>query len=128
MGAMIAGCPNLFFLVGPNTGLGHNSIVFMIESQARYVTRALDLMDSSGASTIEVRADAQQRFVHQVQSRLDRTVWQSGCQSWYLDENGRNFTIWPHVSWRYWLQTRRPRPADFLLDRRRSGAPQTAAM
>jgi hypothetical protein len=115
-------------LLGPNTGLGHTSVVFMIESQARYVTRALDLMDSSGASTIEVRAEAQQRFVHRVQSRLDRTVWQSGCRSWYLDENGRNFTIWPHVTWRYWLRTRRPRPADFVLQERRSGSPQKAAM
>jgi hypothetical protein len=102
--------------------------VFMIEAQARYVARALDLMDSSGASTMEVRAEAQQRFVGRVQSRLHRTVWQSGCRSWYLDENGRNFTIWPHVTWRYWLQTRRPRHSDFVLGGPRSEAPQTAAM
>jgi cation diffusion facilitator CzcD-associated flavoprotein CzcO len=128
LGITVSGFPNLFLLLGPNTGLGHTSVVFMIEAQARYVARALDLMDSSGASTIEVRAEAQQRFVHRVQSRLDKTVWQSGCRSWYLDENGRNFTIWPHVTWRYWLRTRRPRPADFVLGGRRSGSPQTAAM
>ena len=128
LGITVSGFPNLFLLLGPNTGLGHTSVVFMIEAQARYVARALELMDSSGASTIEVRAEAQQRFVHRVQSRLDRTVWQSGCRSWYLDENGRNFTIWPHVTWRYWLRTRRPHPADFVLEVRRSGSPQTAAM
>jgi cation diffusion facilitator CzcD-associated flavoprotein CzcO len=128
LGITVSGFPNLFLLLGPNTGLGHTSVLFMIEAQARYVARALDLMDASAASTIDVRAETQRRFVNRVQSRLSRTVWQSGCRSWYLDENGRNFSIWPHASWRYWLQTRRPRREDFVLDLCRSGSSQTAAM
>jgi cation diffusion facilitator CzcD-associated flavoprotein CzcO len=128
LGITVNGFPNLFLLLGPNTGLGHTSVVFMIEAQARYIARSIDLLDASGASTIEVRDEVQRRFVHRVQSRLAGTVWQSGCQSWYLDENGRNFTIWPHSTGRYWLRTRRPRLADFELGLLASAARQTAAM
>jgi cation diffusion facilitator CzcD-associated flavoprotein CzcO len=128
LGITVSGFPNLFLLMGPNTGLGHTSVVLMIEAQARYVARALELMDAVSASTIEVRAEAQRRSVHRVQSRLSRTVWQSGCRSWYLDENGHNFSIWPHSTWRYWLKTRQPRGDDFLLGLCRSGSSQTAAM
>jgi cation diffusion facilitator CzcD-associated flavoprotein CzcO len=117
LGMTVAGFPNLFLLLGPNTGLGHTSVVFMIESQIRYVVQALELVDDACADGIEVRADVQQTFVDRVQNRLKGTVWQSGCRSWYLDENGRNFTIWPHFTWQYWLQTRRLKPADFHLVR-----------
>ena len=109
------GFPNLFLMLGPNTGLGHTSVVFMIEAQARYIAKAVEMLEWSRASTIEVRAAAERRFVDKTQTRLSRTVWQAGCRSWYLDENGRNFTIWPRVTWRYWLQTRKPKPADFEL-------------
>jgi cation diffusion facilitator CzcD-associated flavoprotein CzcO len=128
LGITAHGFPNLFLMLGPNTGLGHTSVVFMIEAQARYIAKALELLERSRASTIEVRADVQRRFVDKTQTRLARTVWQSGCRSWYLDENGRNFTIWPHVTWRYWLQTRKPKPADFELGLEVAESRQTAAM
>jgi cation diffusion facilitator CzcD-associated flavoprotein CzcO len=128
LGITVAGFPNLFLMLGPNTGLGHTSVVFMIEAQARYIARALDLLDSSGAATIEVNAETQQRFVERTQTRLAKTVWQSGCRSWYQDENGRNFTIWPHFTARYWLETRKPRRRDFALDVPRRTPRQTAAM
>jgi cation diffusion facilitator CzcD-associated flavoprotein CzcO len=128
LGITVAGFPNLFLMLGPNTGLGHTSVVFMIEAQARYIARALDLLDASGAATIEVNAGAQQRFVGRTQTRLARTVWQSGCRSWYQDENGRNFTIWPHFTAKYWLVTRKPKRRDFTLGASRVAARQTAAM
>jgi cation diffusion facilitator CzcD-associated flavoprotein CzcO len=107
-GTTVAGFPNLFLLVGPNTGLGHNSIVFMIESQLAYVMDALRTMRERGARAVEVRADAQARYNDRLQRRLQGTVWNSGgCQSWYIDANGRNSTIWPTFTWRYWQQTRR---------------------
>jgi cation diffusion facilitator CzcD-associated flavoprotein CzcO len=117
LGINVAGFPNLFLLLGPNTGLGHNSVVFMIESQVRFAIQALDLLDRRDASRIEVRPAAQRRFVARVQRRLARTVWQSGCTSWYQDENGRNVTIWPYFTWAYWLRTRRLREQDFTLTR-----------
>ena len=128
LGITVAGFPNLFLMLGPNTGLGHTSVVFMIEAQARYIALALDLLDASGGTTIEVKPHAQERFVERTQTRLSKTVWQSGCRSWYLDEFGRNFTIWPHVTAKYWVETRRPKRRDFELDAPRKAGSQTAAM
>ncbi len=112
-GMTIAGFPNLFLLVGPNTGLGHNSIVFMIEAQVRYVLRCLELLKDSGATLLDVRQDAQRAFNDTLQDKLGDTVWATGCRSWYLDADGRNRTIWPGFTVSYWWRTRRPRRADF---------------
>jgi cyclohexanone monooxygenase len=99
-GTTIAGFPNLFFLVGPNTGLGHNSIVFMIESQLNYVLDAVRTMDARGAASVDVRPEAQAAFNERIQAQLRKTVWNSGgCSSWYLDRNGRNSTLWPGFTW-----------------------------
>jgi cation diffusion facilitator CzcD-associated flavoprotein CzcO len=101
-GTTVAGFPNLFFLVGPNTGLGHNSIVYMIESQLEYVMGALRALGERGAGTLAVRPEVQERYNARLQSRMGRTVWNSGgCSSWYLDVNGRNTTIWPDFTWRF---------------------------
>jgi len=115
LGITVAGFPNFFLLLGPNTGLGHNAVVFMIESQIRYVLQALDLLDARGAAYVDVRPEAEADFLARTQRRLADTVWASGCKSWYLDEHGRNFTIWPHFTWQYWLATRRFRPADYTI-------------
>jgi cation diffusion facilitator CzcD-associated flavoprotein CzcO len=106
-GATMAGFPNLFLLVGPNVGLGHNSIVFMIEAQVNYVLDALAQMRARGAGRVEVRPDAVKAYNDHLQSKMGRTVWNSGgCASWYIDANGKNTTIWPDFTWRFWQQTR----------------------
>jgi cation diffusion facilitator CzcD-associated flavoprotein CzcO len=116
LGITVSGFPNLFFLLGPNTGLGHNSVVFMIESQIRYVAQAMRLAHASRAEALEVRAGVQQRFNERIQRKLAHGVWSTGgCSSWYLDSTGVNRTIWPGFTWRYWLETRRVTPADFEL-------------
>ncbi|GLZ41055.1 NAD(P)/FAD-dependent oxidoreductase [Actinokineospora sp. NBRC 105648] len=122
MGINVAGFPNLFFLLGPNTGLGHNSVVFMIESQIRYVADALRLTDKHQADAIDVRHSAQDKFNAEVQRKLADGVWtKGGCTSWYLDSQGVNRTIWPGFTWRYWMQTRKVDPANFeLITRARS--------
>jgi cation diffusion facilitator CzcD-associated flavoprotein CzcO len=95
-GTTIHGFPNLFQIVGPNTGLGHSSMIFIIESQIAYVVDALARMRSTGLATVQPRADAQRRWNTILQRRLARTVWSTGgCSSWYLDEHGRNTTLWP---------------------------------
>ena len=107
-GGAVPGFPNLFWMIGPNTGLGHNSMVFMIEAQLNYLLDALDTMERRGASQIEVRQDAYEAYNAHLQERLAGTVWNTGgCSSWYLDANGRNATIWPDFTFRYWQQTRR---------------------
>ncbi|HEY5193869.1 MAG TPA: NAD(P)/FAD-dependent oxidoreductase [Solirubrobacteraceae bacterium] len=116
LGTTVAGFPNLFMLVGPNTGLGHNSIVFMIESQLGYVMDCLGHLDREGISTFEVREDVQRRFNDKLQQRLDGSVWTSGgCASWYIDGNGRNSTIWPGFTWPFRRRTRHFNPEDYDL-------------
>jgi len=96
LGTGLAGFPNLFFLLGPHTGLGHNSVVLMIEAQAEHVGRVLKTMRDTDTNAIAPRADAQAAFEAEMEDRLSSTVWQAGgCQSWYQDANGRNTTLWP---------------------------------
>jgi cation diffusion facilitator CzcD-associated flavoprotein CzcO len=117
-GITIAGFPNFFMLLGPNTGLGHNSVVFMIEVQIQHIMSCLRLLSENKADTIEVRPEAMRRFNERIQRRLRRAVWsQGGCQSWYLDENGVNRALWPGFTFEYWAGTRRARPADYVLNR-----------
>ncbi|MDQ7805016.1 NAD(P)/FAD-dependent oxidoreductase [Amycolatopsis sp. A133] len=113
LGITVAGFPNLFFLLGPNTGLGHNSVVFMIEAQISYVAEALRL---AGGRAIEPRPEVQERFNQQIQRKLAKGIWtRGGCKSWYLDAKGVNRTIWPGFTWRYWLDTRKVRRDDFQV-------------
>ena len=116
LGSTIAGFPNLFFLLGPNTGLGHSSMVYMIESQIEHVLGALRLMRERGAETIEVTPEAQQRSNAALERKLERTVWNTGCASWYLDRTGRNATIWPDWTWRFRRRVARLDPAEYALD------------
>jgi cation diffusion facilitator CzcD-associated flavoprotein CzcO len=106
-GTTMAGFPNLFLVVGPNVGLGHNSIVFMIEAQVTYILKALAAMDAQGAGRLEVRPDAVKAYNDHLQSKMGRTVWNTGgCASWYIDAQGKNTTIWPDFTFRFWQQTR----------------------
>ena len=125
-GISVSGFPNLFFLLGPNTGLGHNSVVFMIESQIKYIAQAMRLTHRSRAEALEVRAGVQDRFNAEIQRKLARGVWSTGgCTSWYLDSTGVNRTIWPGFTWRYWLETRKITPADFELTGSREDRPRS---
>ncbi len=95
-GTTVHGFPNLFQIVGPNTGLGHSSMVFIIESQLAYVTDAIRTMRRDGLGTVEPKRDHQDAWNADLQRRMQDTVWNTGgCASWYLDEHGRNTTLWP---------------------------------
>ncbi|WP_018333026.1 flavin-containing monooxygenase [Actinomycetospora chiangmaiensis] len=113
-GITVTDFPNLFFLLGPNTGLGHNSVVFMIECQARYVAQAISAVHGYGCSGLDVRAEVMNRSDTAVMHRLEKGIWtRGGCTSWYLDSAGNNRTIWPGFTLRYWAETRRFRPDDY---------------
>jgi hypothetical protein len=110
---MVAGFPNLFFLLGPNTGLGHNSVVYMAEVQASYVLRALDHVRAHGLETVAPTPEAQGRWNAAVQARMKGTVWtEGGCASWYIDRNGLNTTLWPDFSFRFRQALRRFDPTE----------------
>ncbi|MEV4572727.1 NAD(P)/FAD-dependent oxidoreductase [Nonomuraea jabiensis] len=115
-GIATSGFPNLFFLLGPNTGLGHNSVVFMIESQVRYVIDCLRLLSRTQARAVDVKPGAQREFSRRLRERLAPLVWNAGgCDSWYLDEQGVNRTIWPGFTFEYWARTRRVKPSAYEL-------------
>jgi cation diffusion facilitator CzcD-associated flavoprotein CzcO len=116
-GISVAGYPNLHQLVGPNTALGHNSIIFMIEAQVHYVLQCMRSLRERGADWMTVKPDVQSKFNERVQQGLKRTVWSTGCRSWYQQDDGRNFTIWPWSTWRYWLETRRVDPSRYRYGR-----------
>ncbi len=116
LGVAVAGFPNFFLMAGPNSGLGHNSILFMIEAQVHWIMKALKAMRQSGARTISVSPASYQRFLEEMARHSRNTVWQSGCQSWYLDGHGHNTTIWPGLSAGFWLRTRRFNRHDFILE------------
>jgi cation diffusion facilitator CzcD-associated flavoprotein CzcO len=127
LGSTIAGFPNLFVLLGPNTGLGHSSMVYMIESQIAHVIDALRVMRERGAATAEVKAEVQEAYNRELDAKMENTVWSTGCASWYIDASGRNATLWPDWTWRFRLRARRFDPAQHELRAARSAREQVAA-
>ena len=126
-GTTVAGYPNLFFLVGPNTGLGHTSIVFIIESQIAYVLDALHDAPPRRA-TLEVREEAQSAYNAELDRMTEGTVWVTGgCTSYYIDRNGHNSALWPTYTWPFRQRTRRVRRGAYALGvRERMPAPAAA--
>ncbi len=102
LGVTMPGFPNLFLLLGPNTGLGHNSVVVMIEAQVGYVVRAIRYGLSRGESAaLDVKPEAEAAFVAEMNGKQGDKVWASGCRSWYLNDSGENFSIWPGTTLSY---------------------------
>ncbi|MDP2310580.1 MAG: NAD(P)/FAD-dependent oxidoreductase [Pseudomonadota bacterium] len=108
LGTTVTGFPNLFLMIGPNLGLGHNSMIFMMESQFNYVIDAIRTLRRRRVRFMDVRADAQARHNAWLQKRLARSVWNTGgCRSWYLTKGGKNTTTWPGFTFEFFARTRR---------------------
>lgn len=107
LGTSVAGFPNLFLMTGPYTAVGHTSIIYMLEAQFEYVLGALREMKERDVGAFDVREDALDRFVGEMDRKQAGSVWNSGCKSWYLDASGRNTTVWPSFSFRFRARTRR---------------------
>ncbi|NUP10579.1 MAG: NAD(P)/FAD-dependent oxidoreductase [Polyangiaceae bacterium] len=117
LGIMAHGFPNFFVMYGPNTNLAHNSIVFMLEAQAHYVTECLALLDRERALALSPKAASVRAFSEEMQQRFSGSIWEAGCTSWYKTASGRNTNNWPGFTFEYWWRTRRPRRRDFDLER-----------
>lgn len=115
LGTTVAGFPNFFMIVGPNTGLGHNSMIYVIESQIDYIADCLRTLARRGARTMTVTDEAQRAFNEHVQRAMQRSVWQTGCHSWYLSESGKNTALWPGFSFVFKYRTRRVRARDYTF-------------
>jgi cation diffusion facilitator CzcD-associated flavoprotein CzcO len=115
LGTTVAGFPNLFLIVGPNTGLGHSSMVFMIESQIAFIESALALMAAQRLKFVDVRPEEQASYNTELQARFPHTVWKTGCVSWYQTRSGKNTTLWPGSTIEFRLRTRDFDPGPFEL-------------
>jgi len=112
LGINVSGFPNLFLLMGPNTGLGHNSMIFMIEAQARYAVQAILAMHRNSLASIDVRPEIERAFRAELAKKMVNTVWTSGCNSWYMAPDGE-VLLWPGFTFDYWRRTRRVQLTDY---------------
>jgi cation diffusion facilitator CzcD-associated flavoprotein CzcO len=118
LGTTVNGFPNLFFLMGPGTGLGHTSVIVMLEAQLRILLGALHHMRTQDLDVLEPRKDVQTRFFDWVQHESQGTVWTAGgCASWYLDQNGKLTSLWPHSTMSY-RNRARFRPDEYVMTQR----------
>jgi cation diffusion facilitator CzcD-associated flavoprotein CzcO len=112
----VHGFPNLFLLLGPNSGLGHSSVVVMAEAGIDHLLAAMEHLRSTGAAALEPSPEAQSAFVREVDRRMAGSVWTSGgCRSWYLDGTGRNSALWPGFTMPFRRRLRTLKPKDYLL-------------
>lgn len=117
LGTTVPGFPNLFIITGPNTGLGHTSMVFMMEAQFAYILDAIRTMRARGLRWVDVREDALADFTEEMERRAQGTTWRSGCKSWYLNRAGRSVGLWPGYTFEFQRRTAR-----FDVERYRTAA------
>lgn len=123
LGTTVAGFPNLAFLLGPNTGLGHNSVIHMMESQMHYLMQYLEYLGSFGnGSYLDVDEGVQQAYNITLQEQLKGTVWASGCKSWYMDKRGKNTTLYPGLTRTFRKETRQFNPHSYKLHQQAVGS------
>ncbi|TQK45098.1 cation diffusion facilitator CzcD-associated flavoprotein CzcO [Streptomyces sp. SLBN-118] len=118
-GATAAGFPNWMTIIGANTGLGNSSMILMIESQLSYMADYMRLLTVlGGRAALAARPSAVAAWNRRVQERMERTVWKTGgCNSWYLDANGRNTTLWPGTTGEFRRETRHVDLAEYEVVR-----------
>jgi len=116
LGMAVPGFPNFFMLYGPNTNVGSNSVIFMLEAQARYVVRALKHMRRKRKSYVAVRPETMAGFLAKIDQWMEGTVWTTRCHNYFRAPNGRVVTQWPRSARSFWTMTRRFRPADYRLE------------
>lgn len=113
----VHGYPNLFIINGPNTGLGHNSIVYIIEAQVDYILGALDHAETHGIAVMEARKDAEEDYMERLDERSQGTVWLAGgCKSWYVDDrSGRLTLVWPDFAHAFRDENATFHPGDYIF-------------
>jgi cyclohexanone monooxygenase len=116
LGMTVPGFPNLFMLYGPNTNVGSNSVIFILEAQARYVVRALKHMRRRRKTYVAVRTQTMTDFIVKIDEWMQGTVWTTRCSSYFRAANGRVVTQWPRSARDFWTMTRRFKATDYTFD------------
>lgn len=116
LGMALPGFPNFFMLYGPNTNVGSNSVIFVLEAQARYIVRAMKYLPRNRASYLSVRPEAMARFLARIDEWMPGTVWTTQCSNYFRAANARVVTQWPRSARAFWGMTRRFKPADFTFE------------
>jgi cyclohexanone monooxygenase len=116
MGMAVPGVPNFFMLYGPNTNVGSNSVIFMLEAQANYIVRALTYMRRKRRSYVALRPETMTAFIAKIDQWMEGTVWTTRCSNYFRAANGRVVTQWPRSARSFWSMTRRFRAADYIFD------------
>jgi cyclohexanone monooxygenase len=116
LGMAVPRFPNFFMLYGPNTNVGSNSVIFMLEAQARYIVRALKYMRRKRKPYVSVRTTTMTDFLSKIDEWMEGTVWLTRCSNYFRAANGRVVTQWPRSARAFWGMTRRFRPADYAFD------------
>lgn len=116
LGTALPDFPNLFIVTGPNTGIGHTSALFIIESQMNYIIDCIRTLKTQGLRSIEVRHEAERTYTEMIHREMERTVWKSGgCHSWYQSRSGHVIAMFPGFSFSFYRLTRALKPADHIL-------------
>ncbi|WP_244168148.1 flavin-containing monooxygenase [Mycobacterium paraffinicum] len=116
LGMAVPGFPNFFMLYGPNTNVGSNSVIFMLEAQAHYIVRALKHLRRRRKTYIAVRPAALADFIAKIDRWMVGTVWTTQCSNYFRAANGRVVTQWPRSARSFWGMTRRFNPGDFQFE------------
>ena len=114
---MVAGFPNFFLLLGPNSATGHTSALIMIESQAKYAVQCIQWMEREGLAEIDPDPDVVTRYNERLQRDMQRMVFSGGCNAWYTDSSDRNYTLWPYSAFRFLVEQWKPKAAEFRVRR-----------
>lgn len=127
LGIAVPGFPNFFMLYGPNTNVGSNSVIFVLDAQARYIVRALRYLRRKGKSYVAVRPSAMANFLAKIDQWMQGTVWTTQCSNYFRAANGRVVTQWPRSARAFWQMTRRFKAADFTFEPVAVGQPAAQA-
>ena len=119
LGIAVSGFPNFFMMYGPNTNLGHNSIIFMIECQTRYIVECIQRLIAEDLKYLDLRPEVMEAYNRRLQEELERTVWAATGKSWYKTADGKITNNWSGSTIRYWWRTRK---ANFGLYHQEAGA------
>ncbi len=117
LGTNVKGFPNMFMIVGPNTGLGHSSMVYMIESQVNYAIKAMKYLKNKKVKAIDVKLEVQDSYNQEIHKKLEKSVWnKGGCVSWYKTSKGKNVSLWPGFTFEFRDKTNTFVPNNYLIE------------